>query len=460
MKPSEASIGLGAQVFDSLRAEYEASWLDRVFVAPTEWNAMTGMRSILVFGESGSGKTALNLALTAYAEQTANVIPVIWKPLLPTLDLIGSALVQDCAYQILNACARALLQYFGQRPDHFALAPAWVQDALHWFLDHCLHEDRQFLLSRLEDELPPEGFSLIHHLMTTPPMRLVLSSDAPPMRVVAQLMSTLRRLGLQGVWVLVDGLESWLEIERPRMIGLLQAWLAALSFFEDPSFAIKLVVPAALRSALMTTGGVSRRRLDVHHLVWTQADLIHLVERRLMIASGQDGFCLNDLCPAPDLTGWLTQFGGSSPRGWLELIRPVADFYLARSPRIPLAETDWASIRRRYVPPLHLDLASGRVFIGYGEVTDLGPMVYRVLRYLYEQRPRLCSREELWYRAYLGHPYQPRGANDRDWQSQPEWAGTLDTILWRLRRAIEPELKSPVYIITERNMGVRLDHTL
>lgn len=460
MKLSESHVSLGLRVFDSLRAEQESAWLDRVFVSPNDWSAMTSMRSSLILGESGSGKTALRLALAAYAQQEeVAVIPVTWKPVLPAMDLVGSALVHDCAQQILNACAKSLLQYFGQRPNSFVQTHPWVQHTLHWFLYHHLQEDRLFFLQRLEDELPREGFSLVDSFITTSPPHRVLSADAPPMQVVGQLISALQRLGLGGIWVLSDGLEPWLEVEHQRTSDMLQTWLAALSFFEEPNFNIKLIVPTGLEPALVSTSGVSRRRLDVFRLAWTPADLTRIVEQRLALATEQSEFRLHDLCTAPGLTRWLTEFGGDSPRGWLALVRPLTELYLARSPRMALDQADWERVRHRHLPLLHLDLQNERVFVGYREV-PVGPAAFRVLRYLYQQRPRTCSREDLYYRAYLNLSHVPREEGDKNWQYPSEWEGLLETALWRIRKSLEPDPKEPVYIITERNKGVRLDHTI
>ena len=39
-----------------------------------------------------------------------------------------------------------------------------------------------------------------------------------------------------------------------------------------------------------------------------------------------------------------------------------------------------------------------------------------------------------------------------------EFEGTLDTALWRLRGAIEPDPKDPLYVVTRRGQGVRLEN--
>jgi DNA-binding response OmpR family regulator len=119
---------------------------------------------------------------------------------------------------------------------------------------------------------------------------------------------------------------------------------------------------------------------------------------------------------------------------------------------------EWIEISRHHPPRLHIDLATDRVFVGYGEVHDLQPGAYKLLRYLYEHRPRTCSRSELYYRAHLGLDHEPRSHEDREWEDPTKWGGIVDTHLWRLRQKIERDPKRPLYIISERGRGVHLEH--
>ena len=70
MMPAYSIIPLD-QAFDSLRAEFEQKWLHVVYLPPREFDLMAGMRSILVLGDVGSGKTALQNMLIRHVNQKA-----------------------------------------------------------------------------------------------------------------------------------------------------------------------------------------------------------------------------------------------------------------------------------------------------------------------------------------------------------------------------------------------------
>ena len=83
---------------------------------------MAGSRSIVVFGASGAGKTALRIALAQHADQAAEApaqLVVDWCPTLPPAGQTGSQGVRACFAQALDACALALLRYLGRRPEAF-----------------------------------------------------------------------------------------------------------------------------------------------------------------------------------------------------------------------------------------------------------------------------------------------------------------------------------------------------
>jgi DNA-binding response OmpR family regulator len=103
-------------------------------------------------------------------------------------------------------------------------------------------------------------------------------------------------------------------------------------------------------------------------------------------------------------------------------------------------------------------MATNRVFLGHGEIADIQPGSYKILSYLYEQRPRLCTRSELFYKAYRGLSYEPNTHDDPGWESTKDWGSLIDTLLWRLRKTLEPDPSNPRYIISKRGQGVWLDN--
>jgi hypothetical protein len=235
-----------------------------------------------------------------------------------------------------------------------------------------------------------------------------------------------------------------------------QALLAALAVFEVPGFALKIFAPALLETQLTGSSGISRRRLDVFHLDWTTDKLFRIVETRLANARKIPGSSLADLCATDHIHQRLVRYGGQNPRAWLELARPYVEAYLALGSDSLTAER-CATLARANPPLLHVDLTTEQIFLGHSEVTALQPSTFRLLRYLYVNRSRPCTRSELYYRACRELDHEPRIPGDKDYESPSEWRGSMDTLLWRLHNQLEPQFKPPLYVVAVGS-GYQLQH--
>jgi DNA-binding response OmpR family regulator len=79
-----------------------------------------------------------------------------------------------------------------------------------------------------------------------------------------------------------------------------------------------------------------------------------------------------------------------------------------------------------------------------------------MLRYLCRRGGEVVTKAELYYLAYRGLDYVPRSPTDEGFEGRKEYEGVVDTNLWRLRKAIEPDPSDPVLVITRRGHGVEL----
>jgi hypothetical protein len=265
------------------------------------------------------------------------------------------------------------------------------------------------------------------------------------------------------------------------------------------------VLPLSLQPKLDAAGGIARRRVFAHQLQWTHELLTHMVERRIAIATGDDDFKITDLYSAPCkkakakppalktgqkpanqpelglVQAWLAGCGGFMPRGWLDSASPLAAAFLdrrAKGESGALTHDQWIAARGRMPLSLSLDEKSGLVKVGWRTVDRLPPLEQSVLRYLVANQGKICSKEELYKQAYLAPsdrttPSTPRtsmgpaarsetgnqgSAAPRKRKRQPPgYAYNLDTVLWRLREAIEPDVNDPVFIVTYRGQGVVLN---
>jgi DNA-binding winged helix-turn-helix (wHTH) protein len=104
-----------------------------------------------------------------------------------------------------------------------------------------------------------------------------------------------------------------------------------------------------------------------------------------------------------------------------------------------------------------LDEEAGRVFVGGREI-DLATIptkAYDMLRYLYKRGEEVVSKAELYYLGYCGLKRVPV-IGENHWEEPDSYEGTIDTNLWRLRKAIEPAPSHPVLLETVRRYGIRL----
>jgi hypothetical protein len=220
-----------------------------------------------------------------------------------------------------------------------------------------------------------------------------------------------------------------------------------------------VIVSRELGLRLQTARGVVTRRFKTYHLKWQEEELIHLTEKRVGLVLKRD-VLLGQLCKDEAWFQWLKQYAGDSPRGWLDLTRPILAAYMQKGK--PLSKTEWLDIYRQSPPPLRVDIDAGYVFVGYGKM-DVSAIGYKLLAYLYENRQRSCTKSELYYRAYRGLIKEPHAKNDDGWEDVNTWEGMVDTALWRLRQAVEWDKHegSPLYIVSERGQGkIRLDNVV
>jgi len=458
---TETNPPLGLAAFDSLRAEDEP-WLAQCYVPPADFPLIAGWRSVLIFGDAGSGKTALRFALEREwcpPGAKPSVLLVRW-PLTLALsrELAGTELVLEHVGLVMDVVARTLLLHLGQHPADWKSAPPWARNTLIWFTRRHFKGDLVHHVASLENQASAsaEGLALLRDVATTP-ITDVLYPGTPTPLIIAELVKALQAIGLDGVRITVDGLEPWVAADEKHLAEHLEQFLSALALFEHPRFAYIMLLPSTLESPLWSAGSIARRRASPHTLTWDTAALRIVVERRLALALGEADFTLTQLGPAKRLLSWLERCGGELPRGWLQMIRPFLATYLAEAEkqgkRKPLTRNQCLAAQKRHPPRLSMDLHTGRVTVGWREVTSLQAGQQALLRHLYRHRGQTCNRRDV-YRAYLEGT--DRELPDKEFVK--DYASALDNAIYRLRQAIEPDPAHPVLVVTVKGEGFRLNN--
>ncbi len=459
--PSQAKqSNPGKTAFTCLVSEDEP-WLLDCFVPPPEFESISGDRSCIILGDSGSGKTAIFRALRACCVN-ANGGPgrliVDWQnlPLLPDDSrAIDSTWANRQSIQLVDACAMTLAAYLANDPRRFAEAPGWVQDRLIWFLHRGINGNVSNRLSPLAEEYSDEGLKLINNILQSPINEIY--ANPSPKQLIDELSRIVKRVGINGIWVLGDGLEPDMTVEKERLGLSLMSFLSVLDLFERSSLVFKFCLPADLYPWVSRATGVERRRIDVFKLKWDPQSLTQLLEKRLALVLQQPGFTLDDLCNDSRLKEWLIWSGGQTPRQWIEQVEPYISYYLEKHLASPISSSEWVYLHGHHPPRVWMDESGYRFKVAGREISldDLPPSAIKVLRYLMAHPNRMIPREELYFKGCLDMSAIPLKA-DPAYQSPNDYKGMLDTIIYRLRQTLEPDPKQPIILQTNRGYGYML----
>ena len=298
------------------------------------------------------------------------------------------------------------------------------------------------------DQVSKDGQTLLRDLASQP-VHAPYLDKATPDQVISEVVKALAKTGLADVCVLIgpDNLNG------PAAGDTLLQFMQKLELFQNHRLVYKLILPASLSASLSGTEAICRRRLKKYRLRWKNSHLTQLVALRFRLATGGKIERLDDLSQYEHKIAWLARSGGDFPRGWLDQARPLAKHYLSLNRALSKAE--WQEVYRQYPPDLWLDEEKRQVTVGHHRIDDIPAVEWAVLRYLYQHRDRICTRDELYHNAHMP---ASSGAQTKERFFPKEYEGALNNVLSRLRQAIEPDPKHPLFITTYRGRGVRLEH--
>jgi hypothetical protein len=440
-------------LFKTLKAENEP-WLGDVFLPLPAFERLKEGHSIILYGETGSGKTAMRLALKR--EQKENVFIALWLP-EPILEnpAAGTALAQQAMKQAARACLEGLILE-GSLPERLGEPSSHIASALQWFMKNYLPFDPAFYLQSQVDRLSGAEMQwylkLLRHNFPA-----VITEQASLKDQMRLLLIILRAAKYEHLWLTIDGLERWPPRQTDeQMQALLEAVLSTLVFFDLPSVAFKLFLPASFKSILHKTSGVERHRAEEVQLTWAAGDLNTLLEKRITYAlSFSKKVALEALCEGTEFLKWLGEYGGDSPRAWLEFVAPLIAEYQQQGRRLTAAQT--REFICQHPAPVRLDRERREIWLGRKCISVGSASEFRVLEYLALRPGKIGSLEELYYYAYKELETVP-DKGEPAWTSKETWRAAMDTLLWRLRQKIEPNPKEPIYLITHHGKGVELLH--
>lgn len=472
-----------ANPFTMCEAELETR-LEEYFVEGPFHKEILGLdgkfRTTMVFASRGEGKSAYRMMIQntcrPYDDQADILaIPYVgFEEVVEAGEDFGAITTDSHLTQILRLGTLTLFEELSRRPEQYDGWSPKRQRFFKWLVKEFSPElkDEEYVLDELivadrlrvvDSEMLGEihdGAALI--------MRKLQGTEAglPPGKEsirywVTQLLLLVRQLGLQGAYVLIDGVDELSQTtDNPEQASrLLRSILGDLKLMrKTPHLAFKVFLPAELRQYLEGSGDNRAVRLDriaSYGLEWGDDCLQHMLQSRIRAFNTRGISSLGEIA-TEDIAGSidreLVQHACGRPRDLFllaDILLKVHCWSDSVELRLTSDDLDAAVIRFRDlygVPLLRLDEHEREVFVG-GKLLDKqwSPLEYDLLSYLYQSPRTVRSKDEIYLEVYETE----EGVSDQ----------AIDSLVFRLRRKIESNPKKPVYLITERGKGYRLDHT-
>ncbi len=484
------SLGFEDNPFAEREAERERA-LSEYFIEGPHYSDMLGdlhdPRTTILFADRGCGKTAYRLMIAQEcrpARADSPVLAATYTGFSRVLRMAGgnpaAVTLKDHLGEILRSVSQALLEELEKHPDLFLYAPddvkRFVRSLTKNYLPRFLYPSalRRKLQAAAGDahDIPWEGMWRDNRpghlsmwlsktpLAASPTARFwvdLYETDSHDLSgdrkaVLEHLMDVLPALGIEGVYLLVDELD-----EHPGLLStdaiasFLEPLMEDLNLLKMPGLGIKFFLPREAMRSLMKRESIRWDRLPVYVLEWEDALLLQILQDRLGAFSRGIVSSLDAFSEIP-MDKTLVRESWGRPRTLILL----GDLLLRHGYRLsdgePLIRADALDgaireFRKRYralLPHLRLNELTGEVFVGSQPVKEkITEMEFKALVYLYRNAGRLVGREELVGAVYgIGE-----GVSDQ----------AVDALMSRLRRKIEPDPSRPMYLITVRGRGYRLE---
>lgn len=328
----------------------------------------------------------------------------------------------------------------------------WGKEAAADLLEKAAEQEPLDALLALTSEPLPR---FLHTLLTE--RSELLFDRLPLIEHWRTLVALIRRTGLKAVYVLVDGLDEFLETAiNPRTaVKLLFPLITNLSLMEMPHVAFKFFLPLEVFDIMQENPAVRFARLNQYHLQWRDEHLLRMLRCRLQAFSEGHIPSLDavaDVDVAGRIDGQLVKWACGSPRNLLLLGDTLLAIHCDREGDLGplLTQEDLQEVTDRFereygplVPPLSIDEKQQKVFIGGRPIKDkLSPLEYALLWFLYQNAGEVKSKDDIYMAVYQ----TTEGVSDE----------AIDSLVFRLRQKIETDPKNPVYLITQRGRGYQL----
>lgn len=481
--------------FATANAEQEGHFLPEYFVDTGHYNLVVGnpesSQTTLIFAPRGAGKTAYRVMLERqcypYSDQLNTL--VVSHITFDQLFTVTSSSLRQRLYahiaSILKTGLRALVETLFQNPvvagemnpirgkrmsgqmkryapELLAQLEDWqsvsVQEVaatstMNWSYFEEVFPTSKFTppspgSSQTSEHLPRWWNQVINR---SNPSSVQTSS---PVEDFVDFVRLIQTLGISSVYVVVDRLDELPETaDNPEaVVDLIIPLVSHLPLMETAGAAFKFFLPTATRNPLHANPRARLDRLPIRTIAWSDDLLAEMLEKRLAAFSNGRILSLSQLAKEPlteSLEQEMIQWADGSPRRLLRLgeLLFLEQANQAGDDSLLLTRDAWEAaytLFSRYYPPpqVVVDDTIPQMWVGRRNI-GLTPLEHRFLLTLYESGG-WSEKERLIFKVWDTSD----GVSDQ----------AVSRLVRRIREKIEPSPGSPVYLLTEHNLGFRLEH--
>lgn len=294
--PRLQALGFTYDPFAYLEAEkvpVGGDFLEKTFVSfPGEAQVSDFARSTILLAQPGGGKTRVRLRLESklsnHLYDFMQGLPVEAFPKAPLVvrylnferlvSRLPNLTLTDHRDPLLEAMASAAWQFIERYPERFSQAApelrAWWWRFLHQYIEDDRIERKANGVLRVEWE----------QYADYPP---VLGTQATLTTILMEILpEQIKGLGFDSLFILMDGVDGWMETQSPELQGaLVNPFINSHHLLSSPGLVWKFFMPKNVLKQMTQSAGVKTDRLSVVHLEWAQTDLEDILNNRLYWAS-------------------------------------------------------------------------------------------------------------------------------------------------------------------------------
>ena len=443
--------------FKNLKAEEEIEWLDNCLVFTACFEQFSELRSSILLGDSGAGKTVMKYLLKKKMknkDQSMDYCCLEWDPYMK-IDLDLGSYQSDLFQGFIEIIIIELLKVVLREQCIFQSLRDWQKQMItdivkHVFVFQTLARHFPDLCSGIKDE------KFIEDLFKK--KQKTSYSETDRHSLLQDVINSFDFFNVAKIVVLIDGFERYEQYGENKIVEMIEVLFSFIFSNINKKIIMKLFIASIYEPIISKTDLVAKGFIWKINLDFSSSELNEIVKKRLKLERKQDPISINEIGPEKAIYKWLMELGEQNPRNWLLITSLIYNEYIKNDTRLLDNKQVYSAIKEFPFQIIYCE-KSGYFMVNSNKIglEEFSNTELKIFLYLLDHPRELVSKQELYYCAYLELDEIP-GEFDEG-HSFDKFANNniIDVCLHRLRKIIEPNSLKPILLETVRNHGVKLN---